>query len=114
MGGFPFELHAVQQSSVDERLAEASFDGESGTFTVPARTAAVFVVGQGEAPVPTETAEPEGAGEEETVTPETAVEDVAEIEDGEESGAVPWGVISGLGILGAAGLGAWWWRRSRS
>ncbi|MDJ0752512.1 MAG: pullulanase-type alpha-1,6-glucosidase [Ardenticatenaceae bacterium] len=112
--GFPFELHAVQQSSVDERLIEASFDGENGTFTVPARTAAVFVVGQGEAPVPTETAEPEGAGEEETVTPETAVEDVAEIEDGEESGAVPWGVISGLGILGAAGLGAWWWRRSRS
>lgn len=39
-----FELHPVQQGSVDERLKLAVFDGESGTFTVPGRTTAIFVL----------------------------------------------------------------------
>jgi pullulanase len=37
------ELHSVQQSSHDEVVQHASFDKGEGTFTVPARTAAVFV-----------------------------------------------------------------------
>ncbi len=37
------ELHPVQQSSHDEVVRQASFDKGEGTFTVPARTAAVFV-----------------------------------------------------------------------
>jgi pullulanase len=40
-----FELHPVQQSSIDAELSNASFsaDSELGTFTVPAYTTAVFV-----------------------------------------------------------------------
>jgi pullulanase-type alpha-1,6-glucosidase len=45
---FPFEggdyaLHPVQQNSSDPALRAANFDADSGTFQVPARTAAVFV-----------------------------------------------------------------------
>ncbi|MEM9489049.1 MAG: pullulanase-type alpha-1,6-glucosidase, partial [Myxococcota bacterium] len=38
-----FELHPVQASSVDPVLEGAEFDGDTSTFTVPARTLAVFV-----------------------------------------------------------------------
>ncbi|MGD8175115.1 pullulanase-type alpha-1,6-glucosidase [Marinimicrobium sp. ARAG 43.8] len=41
-----FELHPVQQNSDDALLAEASFDNETGTFSVPARTTAVFQIAQ--------------------------------------------------------------------
>lgn len=41
--GQQFRLHPVQQTSDDQRLAEAGFQSTTGTFTVPARTAAVFV-----------------------------------------------------------------------
>lgn len=36
-------LHPVQAHGVDDVVGEAHFDAEEGTFTVPARTAAVFV-----------------------------------------------------------------------
>jgi len=46
-----FELHAVQQSSFDARVRDSSFeedvDAGEGTFTVPARSMAVFVKPQG-------------------------------------------------------------------
>ncbi len=38
------ELHPVLVDSVDETVKASSFDAATGTFTVPARTAAVFVV----------------------------------------------------------------------
>ncbi len=38
------ELHPVLVDSVDETVKTSSFDAATGTFTVPARTAAVFVV----------------------------------------------------------------------
>jgi len=57
--GTAFELHPVQQSSVDPRVAEASFDSDTGTFSVPARTTVVFQVGQ-EAPNPSPVSD--GAG----------------------------------------------------
>lgn len=46
-----FQLHAIQQASVDSVVAGASFNaGEGeGTFTVPALTTAVFVKPQGDA-----------------------------------------------------------------
>ncbi|WP_347332683.1 pullulanase-type alpha-1,6-glucosidase [Marinimicrobium locisalis] len=44
--GLAFELHPIQQDSADERLQEARFDADTGTFTVPARTTAVFQVSQ--------------------------------------------------------------------
>ncbi|MGJ8693440.1 MAG: alpha-1,6-glucosidase domain-containing protein [Thalassotalea sp.] len=45
-----FELHSIQQNSVDSTVASASFSaGENeGTFTVPALTVAIFVKPQGE------------------------------------------------------------------
>ncbi|WOH36299.1 alpha-1,6-glucosidase domain-containing protein [Thalassotalea fonticola] len=45
-----FELHAVQQNSADSTVQMASFiaDIDSGTFTVPALTTAVFVKPQGD------------------------------------------------------------------
>ncbi len=41
--GKRLELHPVLQSSHDETVREAAFDSGSGTFAVPALTAAVFV-----------------------------------------------------------------------
>jgi pullulanase-type alpha-1,6-glucosidase len=39
-----FTLHPVQQASFDSIVQTASYDDGTGTFTVPARTTAVFVV----------------------------------------------------------------------
>lgn len=44
--GMPFELHPVQRTSADARLQDATFEVENGTFTVPARTTAVFQISQ--------------------------------------------------------------------
>lgn len=44
--GVAFELHSVQQNSVDAVLKTAAFDAANGAFKVPARTAAVFVLPQ--------------------------------------------------------------------
>ena len=41
--GGQFELHPVQVASRDERVKQASFDAQRGTFSIPARTTAVFV-----------------------------------------------------------------------
>ncbi|MGW7367501.1 pullulanase-type alpha-1,6-glucosidase [Streptomyces sp. NPDC054841] len=40
--GTPFALHAVQAGGSDEVVKSASYEQGSGTFTVPARTVAVF------------------------------------------------------------------------
>jgi pullulanase-type alpha-1,6-glucosidase len=40
--GKALDLHLVQMASVDEVVRMASFDSDTGTFTVPARTTAVF------------------------------------------------------------------------
>lgn len=39
-------LHPVQANSFDEVVSSATFDAETGTFNIPARTTAVFVVTQ--------------------------------------------------------------------
>ncbi len=44
--GMDFQLHPVQANSSDPVVRTASFDPQSGAFTVPGRTAAVFVVAQ--------------------------------------------------------------------
>ncbi|NWF67646.1 MAG: pullulanase-type alpha-1,6-glucosidase [Chloroflexi bacterium] len=44
--GMDFQLHPLLQNSRDEIVRAAAFDGESGAFTVPGRTTAVFVVGE--------------------------------------------------------------------
>ena len=47
LAGMGFELHPVQAASYDEIVQGAAYDAESGTFTVPAFTTAVFVAPQG-------------------------------------------------------------------
>jgi len=46
-----FDLHPIQQASIDSNVTSASFTGgvDEGTFTVPAYTMAVFVKAQGAA-----------------------------------------------------------------
>jgi hypothetical protein len=41
--GFELGLHPVQAASVDPVVKTSTFDRETGTFTVPGRTTAVFV-----------------------------------------------------------------------
>ncbi len=45
--GMALELHPVQVNSADTVVRGSAFDSDSGTFTVPARTVAVFVLPQG-------------------------------------------------------------------
>ena len=42
--GLPFALHVVQTTGSDAVVKRSSFDETSGTFTVPGRTTAVFVL----------------------------------------------------------------------
>jgi pullulanase len=42
LAGRRFQLHPVQRSSHDPVVRTASYDRATGTFSVPARTAAVF------------------------------------------------------------------------
>jgi len=46
LAGDDFELHLVQQASSDPVVATSSWDIDLSTFTVPARTTAVFVAGR--------------------------------------------------------------------
>ncbi len=41
---YPFELHPVQAASSDPIVQGAAFDVDTGVFTIPARTTAVFVI----------------------------------------------------------------------
>jgi len=46
LAGMGLELHPVLAGSADVVVQTASFDSETGTFTVPGRTAAVFMLGE--------------------------------------------------------------------
>jgi len=48
MTGLAFELHPVQQNSADAIVQTANYAVETGTFSVPAYTTAVYVVPQAE------------------------------------------------------------------
>ena len=41
-----YSLHPVQQASADSVVRRAQYDGQAGTLTVPARTTAVFTLGE--------------------------------------------------------------------
>ncbi len=43
LAGLELVLHPIQQSSVDPIVKSSAFDGDTGTFEIPARTTAVFV-----------------------------------------------------------------------
>ena len=58
--GLPVELHPTLATSADAVVQGAAFDEATGTFTVPARTTAVFVQAEPDTEAPTVTAELEG------------------------------------------------------
>lgn len=124
VAGQPFSLHPILQNSVDSVVRTAAYDEASGTFSVPARTTAVFVMPQGtmqsqpteetpaaeepaaeaapaesgdthsEEAMPTE----EGHGEEASVFPETDnVNPIGYVGAAAAAGAL----IAGLAALGA-------------
>jgi pullulanase len=48
--GLPFQLHPIQAASADMVVRQSLYESESAAFTVPGRTAAVFVSRRGLAP----------------------------------------------------------------
>lgn len=44
--GIPLNLHPVLMNSVDPIVRSALFDADTGSFVIPARTAAVFVAAE--------------------------------------------------------------------
>ncbi|MGW2949327.1 alpha-1,6-glucosidase domain-containing protein, partial [Streptomyces eurythermus] len=42
LAGTPYTLHPVQATGSDDTVKTSSYEAGSGTFTVPARTVAVF------------------------------------------------------------------------
>ncbi|KUJ83523.1 DUF3372 domain-containing protein [Microbulbifer flavimaris] len=46
VAGLAYRLHPLQQDSADPRLANVALDSETGTFSLPGRTTAVFVLGR--------------------------------------------------------------------
>ncbi len=123
------ELHPVQQNSADPVVQTASFDAETNTFSVPARTTAVFVLPEGAlvlevepAPEPTAepaapeaTAEPALAEAEEPVVEPTAglvteepISEEPTADDGANAGAA-----TGAGVAVAVGAGVAIWAALR-
>ena len=56
LSGKKFELHPLQQNSIDARVRDSKFDSASGAFTVPGRTTAVFRIVEEPVAKPTPTA----------------------------------------------------------
>ncbi|PKO20883.1 MAG: DUF3372 domain-containing protein, partial [Chloroflexi bacterium HGW-Chloroflexi-1] len=111
--GQAFELHARQQNSVDAVVQTAAFDAAGGAFTVPGRTAAVFVLREA-APELTATAiQPSAVTSARAATP-------SPLPKGGQGGNRParstsGGLLVGLAAIGLAVLfGALWlWRRRK-
>ncbi|MCP4420110.1 MAG: DUF3372 domain-containing protein, partial [Chloroflexi bacterium] len=109
---FEMELHPVQAESHDPVVKTAVFDAETGAFTVPGRTTAVFVLPESaidmgieaetEA-VDTPTEEPATETELETTAPEPVETETTEPAPADE-GTSPWVAIGGG--LAAVGVGA--------
>ena len=116
--GLTLTLHPVLASSVDPAARTAAFDAASGTFSVPARTTAVFVLDEAAAPTRAATVELDAPAAEEPPAPEaeptTAAAETAE--PAADTGGAPWGALAGGAIVvaGAAGVAAWLARRKRT
>jgi pullulanase-type alpha-1,6-glucosidase len=107
--GLAYELHPIQKNSVDPALRTAAFDPASGAFTIPARTAAVFVVPQA-APEPTATVEPAA-----TTTPAPSPTFVPQATPAPaETPAPSLGWLGGLAVAILVLLGGlWFWMRRK-
>lgn len=106
LAGLPLTLHPVQQRSVDAVVQAARFDANSSTFTVPARTTAVFTLPQNTL---ARTADP--ALTSQSTTSESSPEPSAP----EAGTGLPVGAIAGgVGVAVGAGVALWAALRRRS
>ncbi len=132
LAGFPLALHFVQQNSADPVVQTAVFDPNSGAFTIPGRTTAVFVMPENAAmlaveaptavptpeptleptteptPAPTATAVPESTPLPTAEAPEIPVNEPA------ESNNTGWLVAAGVSAAAAAAAAAYVVRRRRN
>lgn len=100
--GLPLVLHPVQQNSADGVVKTAVFDPATATFTIPARTTAVFVAAEGSiTPVaePTQEAAPQP-------TQEAAAEPVQEAPQPTQEAPEPTQETASGGIMLFIGIGA--------
>ncbi len=127
--GLPWELHPIQQNSVDPIVQTASYDAETAAFNVPARTTAVFVLPQGSLvreaePAPEPTAEPAApeptiapVPTEEMTAPEPTAAPAATAQppaaEPAEDGGTNAGAAAGAGVAIAAGVGVAIWAALR-
>ncbi len=95
--GLAFELHPVQQNSADAVVRTAAFEAANGAFTVPGRTAAVFVVKRA---APAATAIP-------TLTASATATPAPEL----PAAPLPTLLLVLGGLVLAALAGLFWWRR---
>jgi pullulanase/glycogen debranching enzyme len=126
--GADLVLHPILQAASDPVVGEASFDAAAGSFSVPGRTAAVFVVLSDE-PLPTATAAATQAAQATAVSTEVAQAATATARTPGQPAATATAatqtttggpgpaLLVGAGLLLAAGLGgaafAWARRRGR-
>jgi pullulanase/glycogen debranching enzyme len=122
--GADLVLHPILQASSDPVVGDASFDPAAGSFSVPGRTAAVFVVLSNE-PLPTATAAVTQAPQTTATAPATQVAQAttpgqpaatATAATQTTTGGPGLALLVGAGLLLAAGLGAaiaWARRRGR-
>ncbi len=120
LAGLPMQLHPVQAASSDPVVQSAAFNPADATFSVPGRTAAVFVLAEADTPdelVAPETAEPEptptpSAVEEPTPEPQPAA---TEEPAGEEQGSRVGALAAAIGaVVVASGAGLYFWMRRRN
>ena len=136
LAGFPLTLHFVQQNSADPVVQTAVFDPNSGAFTIPGRTTAVFVMPENAAmlaveeptavPTPEPTAEPTAEQTAEptlaptaTAVPENTPLPTAEapetpVNEPAESNNTGWLVAAGVSAAAAAAAAAFVVRRRRN
>jgi MYXO-CTERM domain-containing protein len=108
--GAAYELHPLQQNSVDVVVKTAAFDAISGAFTVPGRTTAVFVIKRAVVAPPTKAAV--------TPTPNTVM--LPSVSGGSNQSVPTQSATSSPALLGgiavivlAALAGLWAWLRRK-
>ena len=108
--GAPLELHPVQAASQDPALKDARFDAATATFSVPARTTAVFVLKAQPAPAVTATSVPATTQPAMSAPPTAAPQPTPAPTAPSSSSDLL--ILVGLAVAAAAGVLLFWRRRS--
>lgn len=106
LAGLALELHPIQQASADATVKESKYDAATGAFTLPGRTAAVFVVAQEIPP----TVAPQATATQSSTVVLPVVSSEGTTPTAPATNWLSWVI----GVLAALGLGAgafWAWNR---